>query len=109
MEVQFVERTIRQPKELSEAQDAIEEVTEAIIHGGKDKWSRVMAALPKAIKAADGLEHIKVEAKTKEVYECVGAFVGRMSKSIIYKAEADPTPDLVAGDSPAGIPAPTGA
>jgi len=95
MEVQLVERKIMEPKELSEVQNAIEGVVDAIIHGGKDKWTLVMAELPKAIKAADGLEQVKVEAKTKEVYECVGAFVGRMTKSIVYKAEADPTPDLV--------------
>lgn len=89
------EKTYMEPKELGEVFDAIEGLTNAIVNGGKEKMAKAMAELPKVIKAADGIEKVKIEVKSPEVYEASGAFTGRMTKTIVVKAGEDPTPELV--------------
>lgn len=89
--VELRERTYKEPKEIGEIKDFLEEITKVMVGpgSGAEKMQRAVATLPKLMIAADGFEKVSKEIKAQEIYEAMGAFVGRMTQ-IVIEATSQP-------------------
>ena len=75
------DRLIKEPKEIGEIFDAFEGLVKAIKDGATrpDKIALATAQLPALVVAVDGFDKVSNEAKDKNFFQAVGAFVGRLT------------------------------
>lgn len=104
MAVTLRDRTFKEPKELGEVYDAVESLVALALGAGTtaEKLGKLTGELPKLITAGEGLGKIKEEIQDDAVYECTGAFTGRLTKNV---KNALKKPDPAPADAPAA-PAP---
>lgn len=81
-EVQFLERTIKRPKESAEIYDALVELVKDI-KAKKDITALVSENLAGLMKAVEGFDQLGAEAKAEGFYQSSGVFIGDMTDVLI--------------------------